>query len=136
MTVSHQEARVQEQKRREATTQKLLPNLSEVINLQVETAQRAPSKRNTKKIKLKQNNQVAAHQLERQTWQSGKKTHDIQKMKTRTTAQFSSGTMAHREQWDNTLKALKGKNGQARILLTTRASFKNRDKDLFQINKS
>lgn len=49
VTVSHQEARVQEQKRREATTQKLLPNLSEVINLQVETARRAPSKRNTKK---------------------------------------------------------------------------------------
>lgn len=67
MTVSHQEARVQEQKRREATMQKLLPNLNEVINLQVEKAQRAPSKINTKKIKLKQNNQVAADQLERQT---------------------------------------------------------------------
>lgn len=47
--------------------QKLLPNLNEVINLQVEKAQRAPSKINTKKIKLKQNNQVAADQLERQT---------------------------------------------------------------------
>lgn len=45
----------------------LVPHRCKIINLQVEKAQRAPNKINTKKIKLKQNNQVAANQPERQT---------------------------------------------------------------------
>lgn len=60
-------------KRKEGTTHRLSWNFSKIMNLRVGKAQRTASKRNTKKIKLKQNNRVATHQLERQTWCWGKR---------------------------------------------------------------